>query len=111
MHGRREKNAQTSAGSVPWVCARIVEAAASRDIRPWVVPPPRFRGGFGQNGAPEPALFLDVTVPVPFSCVAGFWIAGLIDELNRPIPLSESTTSLVYDSRAEMTVTLRALRQ
>ena len=34
MHGRREKNAPTSAGSVPWVCARVVEAAASRDIRP-----------------------------------------------------------------------------
>ena len=49
MHGRREKNARTSAGSVPWVRARIVEAAASRDIRPWAVPPPRLRGGFGQN--------------------------------------------------------------
>jgi len=33
-------------------------------------------------GAPEPSLFLDVTVPVPFACAEGFWIAGLIDELN-----------------------------
>ena len=30
---------------------------------------------------------------------------------NRPIPLYESTNSVVYDSRTEMTVTLRALRQ
>jgi len=29
---------------------------------------------------------------------------------NRPIPLYESTTSLVYNSRTEMTFTLRALR-
>ena len=33
-------------------------------------------------GAPEPALFLDVTAPVPFACAEGFWVAGLIDELN-----------------------------
>ena len=30
---------------------------------------------------------------------------------NRPIPLYQSTISLVYNSRTEMTVTLRALRQ
>jgi len=30
---------------------------------------------------------------------------------NRPIPLYESTNSVVYNSRTEMTVTLRALRQ
>jgi len=52
MHGRRETNAPTSAGSLPWVFARIVEAAASREIRPCAVPPPRIRGGFGQNRAP-----------------------------------------------------------
>jgi hypothetical protein len=52
MHGRRGKNAPTSAGSVPWVCTRIVEAAASREIRPCAVPTPRNRGGFGQNRAP-----------------------------------------------------------
>jgi len=33
-------------------------------------------------GAPEPALFWDVTVPIPFACAEGFWIAGLLDELN-----------------------------
>ena len=33
-------------------------------------------------GAPEPALFLDVAVPVPFACAEGFWVAGLIEELN-----------------------------
>jgi len=67
MHGRREKNGPTSAGSVPWAFARIIEAAASREIRPCAVPPPRIRGIFGQKSgsvrAPEPALFLDVTVP------------------------------------------------
>jgi hypothetical protein len=52
MHGRLEKNAHTSVGSVPWVFARIVEAAASREIRPCAVPPPRIRGGFGQKRAP-----------------------------------------------------------
>jgi hypothetical protein len=25
---------------------------------------------------------LDVTAPVPFACAEGFWVAGLIDELN-----------------------------
>ena len=52
MHGGRETNAPTSAGHVPWVFARIVEAAAWREIRPCAVPPPRIRGGFGQNRAP-----------------------------------------------------------
>ena len=33
-------------------------------------------------GAPEPALFSDVTAPVPFACAEGFWVAALIDELN-----------------------------
>jgi hypothetical protein len=35
MHGRHKKDAPTNAGSVRWVCALSVEAAASRDIRPW----------------------------------------------------------------------------
>jgi len=49
-------------------------------------PGPSRRRAFAEDsdriGAPEPALFLDVTVPVPFACAEGFWIAGLIDELN-----------------------------
>ncbi len=58
MHGGREKNASMSAGSVSWVCARIVDAAASRDTRPWAVPPPRLRGGFGQNWGSGACTFL-----------------------------------------------------
>jgi len=58
MHGRREANAQTRVGSVPWVRARIVEAAASRIIRPCAVPPARLRGGFGQNRGSGASTFL-----------------------------------------------------
>jgi len=52
MHGRLENNAPTSAGSVPWVSTCIVEAAASREIRPCAVTPPRIRVGLGRNRAP-----------------------------------------------------------
>ena len=49
-------------------------------------PGPSRRHAFADDsdriGAPEPALFLDVTDPVPFACVEWFLIAGLIDELN-----------------------------
>ena len=65
MHGRRGKNAPTSAGRVPWVCARIVEAAASRDIHPWSVPPPRLSGGFGQNRGSGACTFLGRDSPCP----------------------------------------------
>ena len=41
-----------------------------------------FADDLDRIGAPEPALFLDVTAPVPFACAEGFLIAGLIDELN-----------------------------
>ena len=47
MHGGREKNAPMSAGSVSWVCARIVDAAASRNTSPWAVPPRRIRTELG----------------------------------------------------------------
>jgi hypothetical protein len=47
-----------SAGSVPLVRARIVEAAASRIIRPCAVPPPRLRGGFGQHQGSGACTFL-----------------------------------------------------
>jgi len=49
MHGRSEKTAPTSAGSVPYVSMPIVDAAASRDRSRSAVPPPRIRGGLGQN--------------------------------------------------------------
>ena len=49
-------------------------------------PGPSRRRALGEDsdriGAPEPALFLDVTASVPFACAEGFWVAGLIDELN-----------------------------
>ena len=57
MHGRRGKNVPTSAGSVPWVYIRIVEAAALREIRRRAVPPPCLRGRFGRNRAFGAALF------------------------------------------------------
>ena len=48
-------------------------------------PAPSRRRAFAEDsdriGAPEPALFVDVSAPVPFACAEGFWIAGLIDEL------------------------------
>jgi len=65
MHGCRKRNAPTSAGSVPWVYARIVEAAASRDIRPWAVPPARLREGFGQNRGSGACTFLGRESPCP----------------------------------------------
>jgi len=71
MHVCGEKNSQTSASSVPWVCARIVEAAASRDIRPWVVPPPRLRGGFGQNRGSGACTFLGRDSPYPICLCRG----------------------------------------
>ena len=46
-------------------------------------------------GAPEPALFLDVTAPVPFACAEGFWIAVLIDELkyyHSPLMIQKKNT-------------------
>jgi len=49
-------------------------------------PGPSRRRAFADDsdriGAPEPALFLDVTDPVRFACAEGCLIAGLIDELN-----------------------------
>ena len=48
-------------------------------------------------GAPEPALFLDVTAPVPFACAEGFWVAGLIDELNYYLsPLRETGKEVAF---------------
>ena len=48
-------------------------------------PAPSRRRAFAEDsdriGAPEPALFVDVSAPVPFACAEGFWITGLIDEL------------------------------
>ena len=49
-------------------------------------PGPSRRRAFAKDsdriGAPEPAHFLDVRVPVPFACAERFSIAGLIDELK-----------------------------
>ena len=57
-------------------------------------PGPSRRHAFADDsdriGAPEHALFLDVTDPVPFACAEGFLIAGLIDELNYHLsPLTD----------------------
>ena len=49
-------------------------------------PGPSRRRAFAEDsdriGGPEPALFLDATVPVPFAGAEGFWIDGLVDDLN-----------------------------
>ena len=63
-------------------------------------PGPSRRRAFAEDsdriGAPEPALFLDVTAPVPFARAEGFWIPGLIDELNYYLsPLRSCTPN--YD--------------
>jgi hypothetical protein len=59
-------------------------------------PAPSRRHAFAEDsdriGAPEPALFVDVSAPVPFACAEGFLIAGLIDELNYYLsPLTRQT--------------------
>jgi hypothetical protein len=82
MHGRRRKNAPTSAGSVPWVYIGIVEAGALRDIHRRAVPPPCLRGRFGRNRAPGAALFRGKYVPDLIACAERFWIPELIRPSN-----------------------------
>ena len=56
MHGRCGKNAPTSAGNVPWVCTRVIEAAASLEIPPRAVP--QDSGRIGLHWGPGACTFL-----------------------------------------------------